>query len=204
MSEHRDAHGHQQEEPGIELLWEMLLTHQHKTVDTHLPCSWQERTRSCFHPSAGAEMRLEPSINKLMESLCFRAEAHHSFLLLLNECSAGRGAAGTGSANTFLGHSSSSAPVLWFAGTASSAHQGHQSQGCSKFLAFLPVLHASAAASSDPGAEFILSASLCSQVKGLALLAPLKQPPLPNPHFGAYLGLFSLWSSCTPTAARRS
>lgn len=53
-----------------------LLTCQHKTpVDTHLPRSCQKKAKSCFHPSAGAELRLEPSIDKLMESLCFRAQA---------------------------------------------------------------------------------------------------------------------------------
>lgn len=62
--------------PGMSCFRNKLLTHQHKTqVDTDLPRSCQRRTRSCFHPSAGAEMRLEPSINKLMEGLCFRAEA---------------------------------------------------------------------------------------------------------------------------------
>lgn len=64
----------------------------------------------------GAETRLEPSINKLMESLCFRADlSRHitAFCACLIEYSAGRKTAGTGSANTFLGHSSSSAPVLW-------------------------------------------------------------------------------------------
>lgn len=82
---------------GMSCFRNKLLRCQCKTpVDTHLPRSCQNRTMSCFHPSVGADMRLEPSINKLMESLCFRAEALQisvgtsDFYSCLNEYSAGK------------------------------------------------------------------------------------------------------------------
>lgn len=66
-------------------------------------------------------MRLEPSINKLMEReqplLSNRGTADLSrpitaFCYCLNEYSAGRETAKTGSADTFLGHHRSSALIL--------------------------------------------------------------------------------------------